>query len=191
MKKVTLLLVGVFASVLTFGSMPYDDPKTSSGMVIVRSNQTSYKLIYKSELKSDVKIEIFNRENVRVFSEVIEKSDGFARPYSFASLPEGKYTIRLDNGSNWLTETVDYRTPEIPKYAHVATLKDGKYLFTLSSPSFERFDVTIFDDQGEKIFREHNIVSGNFARLYNMTGVQGPFTFEIVDRNGDAKTLVK
>lgn len=191
MKNITFLLAGVLVSSFTFASLKNDDPRTSSGMVIVRSNPSSYKLIYKSEQASDVKIEIFNDLNVRVFSEIIKSSDGFARPYNFGSLPEGEYTIKLDNGSNWLTETVDYRMEKIQKLAHVVSLKDGKYLFTLAGQQSEHFGVTIFDDQGEKIFVEDKGVSGNFARLYNMAGVKGPFTFEIVDRKGEAKTVVK
>jgi hypothetical protein len=191
MKKNTLFLASLLVSSLTFASGTNDDPKTSSGMVILRSNSSSYKLIYKSEQISDVKIEIFNDADIRVFSEIIKESDGFARPYNFESLPEGEYTIRLDNGSNWLTETVDYRREEIRKLAHVVSLKDGKYLFTLASQGKERFGVTIFDDQGEKIFVEKKDVSGNFVRLYNMAGAKGPFTFEVVDRRGAAKSLVK
>src|SRR5262245_31057192 len=101
MKKIAITLVCVLVSALTF-ALGEDDPKSASGMIVVKADENSYKLIYKSEEKSDVKVQIFDEANKLVFSETIKHSDGFSRPYNFRRMDEGKYTIRLDNGSNWL-----------------------------------------------------------------------------------------
>jgi hypothetical protein len=193
MKKITLLLVGVLATSMTFAGNKNDDSKSASGMAVVHTNFSSYKLIYKSEEATDIKVEIFNSKNERIFSEIIKKSNGFARPYNFESLPEGEYSIRIDNGSNWLTETIEYRPSQIDKLAHVVSLKDGKYLLSLvgQNESPEQFEVDIFNDKGEKLYSGTKSVSGNFAQLFNLKDMNGPFSFEITGKNGSSKTLVK
>ncbi len=193
MKKITLLLVGVLATSMTFAGDKKDDSKSASGMAVVHSNFSSYKLIYKSEEVTDIKVKIFNSNNEEIFSEVIKKSSGFARPYNFDNLPEGVYTIRIDNGSNWLTETIDYRPSQIDKNAHVVSLKDGKYLLSLvgQNESPEKFEVDIFNDKGERLHSETISVSGNFAQLFNLKDMNGPFSFEITGKNGGSKTVVK
>jgi hypothetical protein len=127
MKKMIMVMAGVLVSAFAWAG----GLKSESGMAVVKSNASSYKLIYKAELASNVKVEIINADNKVVFSEIIKNSDGFARPYNFGSLPEGDYTIRLDNGSNWLSEKVSYRQGEVQKLAHLVTLKDGRYLLTV------------------------------------------------------------
>ncbi len=109
MKKISLLLMGVLVSSLTFAGRRDESPKSVTGMAVIKSNTASFKLIYKAEAASDVRVKIFDSRDVLVFSETIRKSDGFIRPYNFENLPEGTYSIRIDNGSNWMTETVTYR----------------------------------------------------------------------------------
>ncbi|NOT74020.1 MAG: hypothetical protein HOP08_03760 [Cyclobacteriaceae bacterium] len=191
MKKVSLLMLGILVSSLTFAARRNDTPKTTSGIAVIRNSESSYKLFYRSEEASDVKVEIINSDDKVVFSEVIKMSNGFIRPYNFANLAEGTYTIKLDNGSNWLTETVEYRTGKIQKLAHVVSLKDGKFLFTLAGQGAEKFDLSIFNDKGEKIYSEPTAVSGDVARLFDLKDIQGPVSFEVMDRKGVAATIVK
>ena len=129
MKKISLLLAGVMVSTLALASGP-ESPKSNSGMAVVKTNATSYKLIYKGDLASNVKVKIYDGKNQLVFSETIKKSSGFARPYNFSSLADGEYTIRIDNGSKWLTETVDYRNSDAKSTAHLTSLKNGRFLLT-------------------------------------------------------------
>src|SRR6478735_4944660 len=103
MKKIYFMMAVVAITTISFArEAAAKSPKALAGIAVIRSSATSYKLIYKSELQSDVKVEIYDSRNQIVFSETIKMSDGFARPYNFGSLNDGKYTIRVDNGSNWL-----------------------------------------------------------------------------------------
>lgn len=191
MKKITLLLAGVLVSAFAFAGRPGESPKSVSGMAVVKSNATSYKLIYKSEFASDVKVQIFDQKNALVFSETIRKSNGFARPYNFESLAEGEYTIRINNGSSWLTETVDYRAGRVEKLAHLVPLKDGRYLLTVAGKGEDELTVRIFDKEGETIYSKINKVEGDFGQIYNLGHLSGPFSFEVTGSNGASKVLSK
>lgn len=190
MKKINLLLVGVLVSSLTFAGRP-DNPKGNSGMAIIKRNATSYKLIYKGDQVSDVKVQIFDERNQLVFAETIKKSDGFVRPYNFESLAEGEYTIKIDNGSNWMTETVDYRTDKAGSLAHLVQLRDGRFLLTVAGKGQDRLTVRIFDVEGKRVYGDVNIVNGNFAQVYNLNKLQGPFSFEITGKSGASSIVSK
>lgn len=185
MKKMIMVMAGVLVSAFAWAS----GPKSESGMAVVKSNASSYKLIYKAELASNVKVEIINAENKVVFSETIKNSDGFARPYNFASLPEGDYTIRLDNGSNWLSEKVNYRQGEVQKLAHLVTLKDGRYLLTVPGTGEDKLNIRIYDENGETLYSATDKVSGNFGRLFNLEQVDGAVSFEISGSSGASNVL--
>ena len=189
MKKISLLLVSVLISSFTFARP--EDPKGTSGMAVVKKSATSYKLIYKAEQAADVKIQIFDGKNQLVFKETIKKSDGFARPYNFESLPDGAYTIKIDNGLNWLTETVDYRAAKIENTAHLVSLKDGKFLLTVAGKGDERLTVRIFDQEGKRVYDDGNVVKGNFAQVYNLSNLQGPFSFEVTGKSGATNIVNK
>ena len=196
MKKISLLLAGVLVSALTFAGHRNESLKTNSGMAVVKTTSTSYKLIYKSEEASDVKVEIFNSKNALVFSETIEKSRGFARPYNFGSLADGEYTIKLDNGSNWLTETVDFHKDKDAKIkeaklAHLTHLKDGKYLLTVAGSGQNRLSIRIYNEDGKVVREDSEPVNGNFAQVYDLRRIRGSLSFEITDQNGATKVLEK
>jgi hypothetical protein len=190
MKKIHLLLAGVLVSSLAFASGPDDGPKTSSGMAVVRKSETSYKLIYKSELASDVKVKIFNEKNDLVFAETIKNSDGFIRPYNFAKLGEGEYTIKIDNGSNWLTEKVQYLSGKHDLVAHLTKLEEGKFLLSVPGYGEDKLNITVLNDQGETINRYDCKVSGDFAEVFDVSRVSGPVSFEITNKQG-ASTILK
>lgn len=191
MKKFTLLLACVLVSAFAWAGRRDENPKSTSGMAVVKSNAMSYKLIYKSELASDVKVQIFDQGNALVFSETIRKSSGFMRPYNFESLSEGEYTIRIDNGSNWLAETVNYRTGRIEKLAHLVPLSDGRYLLTVAGKGQDQLNIRIFDKEGEAIYSALNKVDGDFGQIYNLGQMSGPFSFEVTGNDGSSKILSK
>ncbi|HRI80403.1 MAG TPA: DUF3244 domain-containing protein [Cyclobacteriaceae bacterium] len=188
MKKITLLFVGVLASAFTFAGDP-EDPKSASGMEVVKRDDNSFKVIYRSEEESDVKIEVYNSQKSLVYHDTIKNSNGFTRPYSLTGFLDGEYTIRLDNGSNWMTKTISMAKPE--KLAHLINLKDGKYLLTVSGKGEDEIYVRVSNEQGETIHAETTPVYGDFAQIFDMSGVKGGFTFEVSDKNGLTKTLTK
>ena len=190
MKKINLLIVaGVLVSSLSLAGHRIEIPKTTSGMAVVKTTSTSFKLIYKSEEATDVKVRIFNSKNTLVFSETIRKSNGFARPYNFENLSDGEYTIKLDNGSNSLTQKLEFHTAENTKLAHLTHMKDGKYLLSVAGKGEDRLSIRIFNERGELVLNQSEPVYGNFAQVYDLRLMPGPFSFEISDKNGATKVI--
>lgn len=192
MKKIiTVVLVGVLVSSLTYAGGRDAGPKSVSGMAVVKRDASSYKIIYKSEEASDVKVQIFDAKSKLVFSETIKHSDGFSRPYNFGNLAEGAYTFKLDNGTNWLTETVDYhvQAAKAEKLAHITRLETGKYLLSVIGRGEDRIKVSILDEQGSVIHKDSQAVYGDFAQVYDLSQVKGPFSFEITDKSGASVVL--
>ena len=189
MKKITLLFVGVLVSAFTFAGSPDENPKPVSGMEVVKRDDNSFKVIYKSEEASDVKIEIYDQKKTLVYHETIKKSSGFSRPYSLKGLVESEYTVRIDNGSDWMTKTVSMSKPE--KLATLIALHDGKYLLAVSGKGQDKIHVRVFNEQGETIHTETTSVYGDFAKVFDMSGVKGTFTFEVSDQEGLEKTITK
>ncbi len=185
MKKMIMVMAGVLVSAFAWAG----GLKSESGMAVVKSNASSYKLIYKAELASNVKVEIINADNKVVFSEIIKNSDGFARPYNFGSLPEGDYTIRLDNGSNWLSEKISYRQGEVQKLAHLVTLKDGRYLLTVPGTGEDQLNIRIYGEDGQTLYTASDKVNGDFGRLFNLQQIDGAVSFEISGSSGASRVL--
>jgi len=191
MKKFTMLVVGVLASTLTFAVSKDDNPKSASGMIVVKQDESSYKLIYKSEEKTDVKVQIFDAQNALIFSETIRHSDGFSRPYNFINMAEGNYTIKLDNGSGWQSETVNYKFGVKEKPAQLITLGGGRYLLAVPGTGKDNLSITIEDSEGREIHKRTREVNGNFSEVYNLSSIEGAFTLQVTGRNGASKTFSK
>lgn len=192
MKKIAFLFVCVLVSSLTFAGGPGDNPKkNSSSMAVVKRDESSFNLIYKSELEASVNVQIFNEDKALVFTEMISKSNGFVRPYNFASLSEGDYTIKLDNGANSLSETVHYSTVSHEKQAQLIQMRNGKYLLTVPGQGQDVISIEVLNAIGEKVYSENIAVEGNFAKVFDLRMMNGDFAFEIRDQHGASKTLWK
>ncbi len=192
MKKIYVMLAMLAITSISFArEATMKSPKALAGIAVIKSSATAYKLIYKSELQTDVKVEIYNSRNEIVFAETIKLSDGFVRPYNFSSLSDGKYMIRVDNGSNWLTETVEFKTGEAEKLAHLTTLTDGRYLLSVPDTGAHELKIRIFEESGKLIYHKMTRTAGDFAQLYKLNSVSGPLLFEVTDEAGLVKSISK
>jgi len=184
MKNITLVLAGVLCASVSLANVGYEKPKGATGFAIVRSDESSYKLYYRSEEKADVKILILNEDNKVVFSEVISRSDGFSRPYNLRNLKKGEYTIRVDNGSNWMTETVRVKMDENINPFHVVKIDESRYLLTNAGKSEDIIAVRILDENGDVLYEGNQKVEGAFAQVYNLGRRQGIVSFEVTGKHG-------
>jgi hypothetical protein len=185
MKKIYFMFAAI--AVTSFSFVREANAKALAGIAVVRSSETSYKLIYKSENESDVKVQIFDSRNTIVFSETIKMSSGFSRPYNFESLSEGAYTLRVDNGSNWLTETVQYKSGRVEKLAHLTSLQDGRFLLSVPGTTRQRVSVHIYDETGKVIYKCKQDVPDGFAQIFRLNDVKGSLLFEVADETGLTK----
>lgn len=194
MKKIiTLTLTLVFASSAMFanGSDDKNPSASASGAAVIKNGESTFRVIYKSEKENDVKVSILNDKNVVVFSEKLNNTDGFTRPYNFTSLSEGDYTITIEDGSKTTLEKVSYRTPRTSKMLNVLRVSstDGRFLITAAGKGSETINVSIYDGLHNLIHSSYEKTQGDFAKVYNVKALKGHVTFEISNENGEVKSV--
>jgi hypothetical protein len=193
MKKILTLSLVLFSTVM-FANGTDDEKKSSasaSGAAVIKNGESTFRVIYKSEKEADVRVSIFNDKDQLVYSEKVNNTDGFTRPYNFESLGEGDYTISIEDGSKKTTEKVTYRTPKVTKALNVVKLssQEGKFLVLAAGQGTELITVSIYDGQHNLVHKSFESTKGNFSKLYNVKGIKGHVTFEISNENGEVKTV--
>ena len=153
------------------------DPKSPVGMAVVK-NGAIVKLFYRGEQSGKVKVTIYNHKGDVVFKEVMQETEHFMRPYNFASLPEGQYTIELNDASGKRFHKVTHAKPKEKRVVYVTRLNQGgnKYMLAVRNDEKDVLTVRIYNHKA-MIFEETQRVDGDFARVYNLTSVVGDPTF--------------
>ncbi len=164
---------------------------STSGAAVIKNGESTYRVIYKSEKESDVKVSILDERNKVVFVEKVSKTEGFTRPYNFSSLKEGEYTIAVQDASGILIERVVYRAEKTPKALNVIRMNsdDSKYVLTAAGSGTETIAINIYDENNRLIHHDSKTTVGNFAQLYNLKSVKGHVTFEITNESGETKKV--
>ena len=189
MKKILTIACVLFSTVM-FATGTADEPTSLSGAAVIKTTEGTFKLIYKSETESDVKVSIFGADNKLVYSEKVRHTSGFARPYSFENLAPGEYSVVIEDNAGTTTRTISTRQTASPKLVNVLKLKsaEGKFLLTVGGRGTEAITLNIYDGQ-KLIHSEVKEVSGDFAQVYNLSQVKGSPAFEVLHQNGTAEIL--
>jgi hypothetical protein len=187
MKKI-LTIAGVLFSTVMFAAGTADEPTSLSGATVIKTTEGTFKLIYKSETASDVKISIFNASAELVYSEKVRNTTGFARPYSFENLAYGEYTVVIADNTGSTSRKIS--TGPSTKLVNVLKLKsaEGKFLLTIGGGGAESLTLNIYDGD-QLLHSEMKEVSGDFAQVYNLSQVKGAPSFEVVHQNGTSEIL--
>jgi hypothetical protein len=192
MKKILTLSFVLLSTVMFANGTDDKNPSASaSGAAVINNGEGTFRVIYKSEKENDVRVSILNDRNEVVYSEKVNNTDGFSRPYNFTSLSEGDYTIAIEDGAKKTLEKVSYRMPRTSKLLNVLRVSsdEGKYLITAAGKGAEVITVSIFDGSHNLLHRSSETTKGDFAKLYNVKALKGHLTFEISNENGDVKTV--
>jgi len=173
------------------------EPKSPVGIAVVKSGDI-VKLFYRGEQTGKVKVTIYNAKGHAVFVETMNKTEHFMRPYNFSSLPEGDYTFELTDakGIRFQKVTHSYSPNTSSTYTrpgHLSRLNrfENKYLLTVPNRGRESLSVKIFDDRNTLLYEGTEVMDGDFAKVYNLNGIEGEHTFEIVDQSGKANRFIK
>lgn len=166
------------------------DPKSPVGMSVVKRGNV-VKLFYRGEQSGKVKITIYNEKGFKVFTETMRNKEHFMRPYNFASLPEGNYTIELSDTNGRRFHNVKHSVSYGKRVATLHRLEHERSKYMLSVPNIgaDALTVKIFDEHNTLVYEVTEVIEGNFAKLYNLEKLEGKPVFEIIDQNGNATRL--
>jgi hypothetical protein len=188
--NVILIAILLFLGV-GFNAAAKEDPRNARLAVVPVKGSEVFKVIYKSEEASRIKLNIYDASSRLVFSETIRNVDGFIRPLNFAGLRAGEYTIELINGLDKKVEKITY-TPAgstvSKKNVHVAKLPglEGKFLVSIADATKENITVRIYDRANNLLYAESREINGDFAQLYRVKDSAG-IRIEVSDDAGIAK----
>ena len=190
MKKTFSVLVGLMVISSVVFARRLDNPGDSPSASVIKIGST-FKVYYKGSQQADVKVAIRDAGDHLLFSETIKKSDGFVRPYNFSNLPEGEYTIQITDNNGRQIEKISYAREKSETYAHLLKVagSDAKYLLTVSNKANGNVTVRIYDDSNKVIYDKKEDASRDFAKIYNLEGIPGKFTFEVTDAKGTSTSL--
>ena len=188
MNKPLSLLAILLISGISFANA-FDNPRITTAVI---KNGSTFKLFYKGVQQSDVKVLILNDENQIVYSEKINNTVGFARPYNFSNLPEGHYSIQVKDNAGVRTETVSHQIKREEKTMHLLRLDGtGKYVLSVPYQGKQDLSIAIFNDMNEVLYESDERVNGDFARIYNLGDQTGKFRFVVTDGKGLSKSVTK
>lgn len=163
-------------------------PESAANAIVVKSGST-FKVSYNREESSNVKVSIFNDHGQLVFSEVIHKVSSFVRPYNFSGLPEGRYTIEINDGNSKIIESVLHEKTRSEKHVKWVPVngEDQKFVLSVSNKGTDVITVNIYDVWGNLKHTETQKITGDFAKVYNLKKISGSVLVEVADSKGNIK----
>jgi hypothetical protein len=190
MKKI-LTIVGVLFSTVMFAAGTGNHPTSLAGAALIKTDEGTFKLFYKSETLTDVKVSIFDQNQKLVYSEKIRHTLGFTRPYSLENLDQGNFTVIIDDHTGATVQKISTLRAESSKLVNVLKLNNGeaKYLFTVGGKGDEKMVLNIYDGQGALVHSEAKSINGDFAQVYNLSKVRGTPSFEVLHQNGSLESI--
>lgn len=191
MKKVLSVVVLVLIAIVHVSAIEVE-PTSPVGISIVK-NGVLVKLFYRGEQSGKVKVTIYNHKGEIVFTETMQHTEQFMRPYNFKALPYGEYTIELVDESGKSYEKVSHGLAKAARTAHVTRLAGSvnKYMLAVPNNGSDKLTIRIYDSTDRILFEEEQAIKGDFAKVYHLQGASGDHTFEVIDQDGRRNRMTK
>jgi hypothetical protein len=158
--------------------------------IINQGSPETFKVIYAGEKAAHVKLTILDKDKQVMFSETSPKMIGFIRKVNFAGMEAGEYTVQIEAGPHKESRVIRYTgLTSIEAVSVSKTAEPGKYLLAVKNKRPEILSVMIFDGADNLVHSEKVSSSGNLKMVYNLKGVPGLPTFQVVDRAGAVKVI--
>jgi hypothetical protein len=188
MKKIFLLCAACFfATGLSFAGLN-DTPE--SGFSFIRRGSI-VKVLYKSDKIRTVTVSIFDSNQKKIFSETLKNQKGFLRPYNLEKLACGDYTVELSDGDSVDRHTVRLVNPQPGRTFNVTRVAGSldKVMFTIAKSALS-FNVKILDQKGSVIYKDDQMISEDFGRIFNLERIKGEVSIIVTDAHGNSEKFV-
>jgi hypothetical protein len=190
MKTKVMCIAAFMVFVASVAAVGKDEPRAGMAVVAVKGSEV-FKVIYRGESASKVKLNVFNESSDIVFTETFNNMDGFIRPLNFSGLQFGEYTIEVTDAQGTRVERINFQPVKAERAVHVSKLvnEEGSFLLSVAKNSGESITVKIFDNASNLLYSGSRSDSGDFAQVFKLKDVYGGVTFEISDNAGHVSTV--
>ena len=181
--KAKMLIIAAFCCIAGVANSAPSD--TSPSLEIVRLDTTSVYLVnYMGSKTGKVTVTVKDDAQGLILIRSYRDVKDFSLPINFSSVPEGVYSIQIDNGIEKLNRTLNYTKDISPTYSRVENLGDGRYLLTSSHSGKEKITVRVYNESSVKVYEEEKVVRGDFSMLFNLKNITGQPYFEVSEKSG-------
>ena len=143
-----------------------------------------------------VKVSILDRNSNVVFSEFINETSSFTRPYNFSQLAAGEYKIVVSDKSGRQEQVVKYGIAVKKSYIKVSEVnkEESRFALNIGTATEERVTVRIYDNAKGLIHEQEVEVNGNYGLIYNLSKVRSSeksiVMFEVSTSAGQVQTAM-
>ena len=173
MKK-TVLMIALFVltSVSTIMTASPVAEITNDIIVVKEPGKQLYHLYYESRKAENVKVVVMDEYKNRLFSKTIKKTKGFTLPINFLDANEGKYEIKLQDGTGTKYKAVEVSAAGNMELvsSKLSKVEDGKVRLTISGPVIDDITVYIYDEK-KLLFEDEISNAGGFTKVYDLRSI--------------------
>jgi hypothetical protein len=155
------------------------------------ASRSIFLVTYKGDKITPITLIIKDNTGKEVLTKPIKAAKDFSVPLNFSSVDEGSYTVIIDNGTEKLTQALNYTNEKAPTYSHVVNLGEKHYLFTSSHASSEKITLRIYDGDEVLVYQKEHEIKGDFAMLLNLKDVSGIPVFEVTENSGTSIMVLR
>lgn len=155
-----------------------------------------FTLHYQTPAAGAVKVSILDRNNQVVFSELINESGSFTRPYNFSQLDKGEYKIIVQDKSGRQEQIVKYGVNESKSYIKISEMnkEESRFVLNIGTSVEETVTVRIYDNARGLVHEQEIQVDGNYGLIYNLSKVRSSkksiVMFEVSTSAGQVRTAM-
>jgi hypothetical protein len=182
---VFVLMLVTVGYAMSFAGLPSED-----NLVVVQRGDV-FKVLYSGQSDAPVKVAILDNRGTEVFSEKLDASNGFIRPYNLSQLPRGDYKICVLDESGEQAEKICTRVKEWP--ARISRMNDteDKFMLTIPHQANTEVSISIYDKDNTLLYSANENITGGYAKVYVLKNLTEGATIKLVNQaTGEEKYLV-
>lgn len=186
-----LTTFAIILTVLSTSAIAADAP-----VVKIAAAGNIFTLHYHTPSAGAVKVSILNRNNEVVFSELINETGSFTRPYNFSQLEKGEYKIIVSDKSGRQEQIVKHGVEIVKTYIKVAEVNkaESRFVLNIGTTAEETVTVRIYDNAKGLVHEQEIEVNGNYGLIYNLSKVRSSeksiVMFEVSTTSGQVQTAM-